>query len=180
MRLDAEGIELLRVMSDLHLTLDVSHMTDQSIHASLDAYEGVVIASHANARALLKGMNSERHLTDNAIRKLVEREAVIGVVPFNRFLDANWVDGNPREQVKLEKLITQIDHICQIAGDCLHVGIGSDFDGGFGFPRIPLEMDTIADLQKLAPMLIERGYNEKDIELVFNGNWQRKLGEILS
>ncbi|MBK8617424.1 MAG: membrane dipeptidase [Anaerolineales bacterium] len=53
-----------------------------------------------------------------------------------------------------------IDHICQIAGDALHAGIGSDLDGGFGLQSIPPEIDTVADLQNLVSLLQTRGYSK--------------------
>lgn len=174
-----EGFRLLEIMADLGYTLDIAHMSDESALQALDRYEGAIIASHANARALLKADDSGRQLTDETIRLLVEREGVIGVVPFNRFLLAGWKNTDPRELVHLEMVVDHIDHICQLAGDSLHVGIGTDFDGGFGWPAIPIEMDTIADLPKLAGPLAARGYTQADIDAIFHGNWQRMLERTL-
>jgi len=58
-----------------------------------------------------------------------------------------------------------------MAGDARHVGLGSDFDGGFGLQHAPQGIDTIADLQKLIPRLQEKGYTEKDIAAVLGENW---------
>ena len=68
--------------------------------------------------------------------------------------------GAAREEVPLDTLIAHMDHVCQIAGDSLHAGIGSDFDGGFGLQSIPPELDSIADLQVISSGLIARGYSE--------------------
>lgn len=174
-----EGFRLLEIMAELGYTLDIAHMSDDSALQALDRYEGAVIASHANARALLKSDDNGRHLTDEVIRRLVEREGVIGVVPFNRFLLPGWKNTDPREQVRLEMVVDHIDHICQLAGDALHAAIGTDFDGGFGWPAIPIEMETIADLPKLAQPLAERGYSPEDIDQIFHGNWQRLLERTL-
>jgi membrane dipeptidase len=73
----------------------------------------------------------------------------------------------------------QIDYICQNAGDARHAGIGSDFDGGFGVQSTPPEIDTIADLRKLAPLLAERGYSEGDIAAILGGNWIEMLSKAL-
>jgi membrane dipeptidase len=175
----AEGLKLLESMADLGYTLDIAHMSEDSVPQALDVYEGSVIASHANARELLKNDPTDRHLPDSILRKLFERDGVIGVMPFNRFLLPGWNDQGPRELVPLSLLIDHIDHICQIAGDSRHVGIGSDFDGGFGWPAVPLEVDTIADLQKIGIQLAERGYSDKDINAIFFGNWLRKLEQGL-
>jgi membrane dipeptidase len=176
----SEGRRFLEVMADLGFTLDIAHMNEESALEALDRYPGPVIASHANARAILRGGSGERQLTDRTIAQLVERSGVMGVVPFNRFLKPDWQPGDDRAQVGLEMVAAHIDHICQIAGDAAHAAIGSDFDGGFGWPSIPQELDTIADLQKLEPLLTERGYGPADISAIFSGNWRRVLETILS
>ncbi|GAB4471368.1 MAG: membrane dipeptidase [Anaerolineales bacterium] len=173
------GKELLDAMAAVGFALDISHMDEAAALAALDLYEGKVIATHANAKALLKGVESNRHLSDLVIRRLVERDGVIGIIPFNAFLKADWKEGDPREAVNLRDLVAQIDYICQLAGDSLHVGIGSDFDGGFGWQSVPQEIDTIADLQKLSPLLIERGYTSQDIAHIFSTNWLRCCEAIL-
>jgi membrane dipeptidase len=122
-------------------------------------------------------VESNRHLSDRIIGGLIERDAVIGLVPFNAFLKAGWLrkTGSRREEVSLDALIAHIDHICQIAGDSLHAGIGSDFDGGFGLQSVPTELDSIADLQLIATRLQARGYNGSDVENILGGNWLRFL-----
>jgi len=171
----SEGRELLSKMAELGFVLDLSHMSEESVLQALDVYSGTVVASHANCKALLKDSPSQRHFTDQAIQRLVERGGVMGVVIFNRFLSTQWKKGQPREEVTLDHVVAHIDHICQISGDARHVAIGTDFDGGYGWPSVPLEIDTIADLQKLAPKLAQRGYNETDIAAIFGINWQHVL-----
>ena len=58
----------------------------------------------------------------------------------------------------MSALVDHIDHICQLAGNSEHAGIGSDLDGGYGTEQTPCGLQTIADLQKLAPLLAARGY----------------------
>ena len=174
-----EGYALLEVMAELGYTLDISHMTETAALQALDRYEGPVIASHANARALIKGVQGERQLTDLTIRRLIERDGVMGVLPFNRFLRPDWKDTDDRQLVTLRTLAAHIDHICQLAGDALHTGLGTDFDGGFGWPAVPYEINTIADLQKLAPVLAEYGYSDESIANILGGNWRRHLERTL-
>lgn len=175
----SEGRELLEVMGGIGYTLDLSHMTEESALEALDRYQGQVIASHANARRLVRGAVGERHLTDETIHRLIERDGVMGVIPYNRFLVRDWKLGDPREEVTLNHLVAHIDHICQLAGDARHAAIGTDFDGGFGWPEVPCEIDTIADLQKLEDLLLQRGYRQDEVQLIFNGNWQRILERSL-
>lgn len=173
--LTKEGVQLLERMAEVALVLDISHMDHLSARQSLDLYEGQVIASHANAESLIRGIPINRHLKDETIHQLIERDGVMGIVPLNAFLDWEWRDHGGRQSMTLDHLIAQIDYICQLAGNTRHAALGTDFDGGFGVESVPADIDTIADLQKLAPRLSEKGYNEEDIARIFSGNWLRIL-----
>lgn len=175
--LTPEGRELIAAMADYNFILDLSHMDEAAARESLDRYEGPVMATHANCAALLRGAETNRHLPDRIIEGLIERDGVIGLVPLNTFLKAGWLrlSGSRREEVSLDALIAHMDHICQIAGDSLHAGIGSDFDGGFGLQSVPPGIDSIADLQLISSGLRARGYGETDIENILGGNWLRFL-----
>ena len=146
-----DGRRLLETMAELGMILDLSHMTEESALQALDFYPGAVIASHANARAVLRD-GGERQLTDLTLRRLFERDGVVGVVPLNQFLRPGIQKSDPRRDTPLDWLAVHIDHICQLAGDARHVGIGTDFDGGFGVQHVPPEIDTIADMQKVVPL----------------------------
>jgi membrane dipeptidase len=177
--LTGEGYALLEGMAALGFGLDLSHMDVKSALQALEAYPGTILASHANAARLLKGLETNRHLPDEVIRGLIDRDGVIGVVPYNRFLLPGWGRGDKREAVSLQHVVAQIDTLCQMAGDARHVGLGTDFEGGFGLQSVPPELDTIADLQKLAPLLSEKGYAEADITAIFGQNWLDRLAKIL-
>ncbi len=177
--LTRDGYALLERMAEYHFTLDLSHMDEEAALQSLDTYPGTIIASHANALALLKGSTSNRHLTDRVIQGLVERGGTIGIVPQNIFLKPGWRESGERAEVTLEYVVAQMDYICQIAGDAKHVGIGSDFDGGFGLPSVPCEIDTIADLRKIIPILNQKGYTQDDIANILGKNWQTFLENTL-
>ena len=179
--LTSDGYALLDGMASFGFTLDLSHMDAEAALQALDYFPGTIIASHANAAALLKDFPTNRHLPDPVIRGLIEREGVIGIVPANGFLKVGWrrASGSRKEEVTLQHVIAHIDYICQLAGDAQHVGIGSDFEGGFGLQSVPAEIDTIADLQKLAPLLSEKGYSDSDIANIFGLNWQRILEKTL-
>jgi membrane dipeptidase len=75
------------------------------------------------------------------------------------------------EGLTLEKMADHIDHVCQLAGNARHAAIGSDLDGAFGKEQCPMDLDTIADLQKLPAILAARGYSEADIAGIMGGNW---------
>jgi len=175
MRFTPEGKRFLEILSSKGFILDVAHMNTFSADEALDLYEGTVIASHCNCRRLLRSPENQRHFDDETIRKLIDRDGVMGVIPFNNFLDTDWKNGMPRNRVTLDLLAQHIDHICQLAGNADHAAIGSDLDGGFGYPNIPEEMNDIQDLQKLEQILQRKGYTPQDIMKIFNGNWIRVL-----
>jgi len=170
-----DGRALLKGMAGIGFTLDLSHMDELAARQSLDFYPGPIIASHANAAAVIPEYDGNRLLSDGIIKGLIARDGVIGVIPYCRFLKPDWKMEAGRDGITLETLATHIDHICQMAGNARHVGLGTDFDGGFGVESVPSDVDTIADLQKLVPILAARGYTEADISAILGGNWLRHL-----
>ena len=170
-----DGRLLLKAMADIGFTLDLSHMDELSARQSLDVYAGPIIASHANAAALVPGYYGNRLLSDDVIQGIIDRDGIIGLVPFCKFLNFEWNSGDPRDRITLETLAAHVDRICQMAGDARHVGLGSDFDGGFGLSAVPAGVDTIADLQKLGLVLGTKGYNDEQVAAVLGKNWLRHL-----
>ncbi len=167
----ADGPALLREMDATGMLLDVTHLADQSFWEALEIFEGPVLASHHNCRALVPG---DRQLADEQIRALIARGAVIGAAFDAWMLRPGWVIGvtQPHE-VSLEHVVDQIDHVCQLAGNARHSGLGTDLDGGFGKEQTPGDLDTIADLHKIATILERRGYPREDIDGILSKNWVR-------
>jgi membrane dipeptidase len=175
--LTEDGRRLLQAMAEFGFVLDLSHMDERAALEALDLYQGPIVATHVNCLALLPGFPTNRHYSDAALRKIIERGGVIGNVPVNSFLKSGWSrkTGSTREEVHLDAFVAHIDHVCQLAGDSLHSGIGSDFDGGFGLQSVPPEIDTVADLQKVGDLLGQRGYSAQDVEHILGKNWIRLL-----
>jgi membrane dipeptidase len=170
------GYELLNVMADFNAILDLSHLAEEACLQALDHYQGIIIASHSNPRTF---RNTDRHLTDTMIRQLAERDGVMGIVLFNRFLSDEWTSGDPKSKIPLTRVIDAIDYVCQLTGSAAHVGIGTDFDGGFGQESIPEDLDTVTDLLKIGDALKLRGYTPTDVEAIMGGNMIRKLRQAL-
>jgi membrane dipeptidase len=179
--LTADGRMLLEAMAELGFVLDLSHMDETAASEALDLYEGPVAATHVNCLALLPDFPTNRHFPDRVLQRILERGGIVGNIPVNHFLKAGWGrrNGSRREEVPLDVFAAHIDHVCQLAGDSLHAGIGSDFDGGFGVQSVPPEIDTIADLQKVAPLLETRGYTQTDTANILGLNWLRLLKSSL-
>ncbi|UOY07088.1 membrane dipeptidase [Muricauda sp. SCSIO 64092] len=167
----AKGKALLKKIEELDLILDVTHLCDTSFWETMDVYHGPIWASHNNCRELV---DHNRQFSDEQIKELLERKAVIGVALDAWMLVPHWVRGKSTPQgmgVTLERMVHHIDHICQLAGNALHVGIGTDLDGAFGKEQCPTDLDTIADLQKVPQLLKNRGYTQEDIENIMYQNF---------
>lgn len=169
--LNAAGCDLLREMDRLGIILDATHLCDEAFWTALDLFEGPVWASHNNCRSLV---DHNRQFSDEMIRALVSRGAVIGGALDAWMMVPGWKRGRsqPREmECRLEVVLDHLDHICQIAGNANHVGIGSDLDGAFGREQAPYDLETIADLARVPSMLAARGYPPSDVSKVMHGNW---------
>jgi membrane dipeptidase len=169
--LGLRGRELLAEMERLNIILDVTHLCDDSFWEALDHFHGPLWASHSNCRALVP---HNRQFADAQIRELIGRGAVIGAALDAWMMIPGWVKGKTtpgQTGLKLERIVDHIDHICQLAGNASHCGIGSDLDGAFGREQSPGDLDTIADLARLADLLAARGYPPADIERIMSGNF---------
>jgi membrane dipeptidase len=158
-------------MDELGIILDATHLCDESFWEALEVFNGPVWASHNNCRALVPGV---RQFGDEQLRALIDRGAVIGAVLDAWMLVPDWIRGQstPDESgVSLASAVDHIDHICQLAGNANHCGIGSDLDGGFGREQSPRDLDTIADLAEFVGILEGRGYAPADIANIMHGNW---------
>ena len=169
------GRELVREMDRLGMILDVTHLSDEAFWEALELFQGTVWASHSNCRKLVP---DQRQFDDDQLKALIARGAVIGGALDAWMMVPGWIRGRTTPQtsgVKLGHLLDHWDHICQLAGNAQHIGIGTDLDGGYGLEQSPGDLDTIADLARLPGMLAERGYASADIPAVMHGNWLRIL-----
>ncbi|MET3128930.1 membrane dipeptidase [Arcicella rosea] len=169
------GQDLLKEMERLNIILDATHLCDDSFWEAMDHFNGAVWASHNLCRSLV---NHNRQFSDEQIKELISRDAVIGGALDAWMMVPNWERGKstPKEMnCNLAVMVDHLDHICQLAGNALHVGIGSDLDGAFGTEQGPYDLDTIADLQTIPSILEKRGYTQTDIENIMHGNWLRFL-----
>lgn len=173
--LGSKGRELVKEIERLGIILDATHLCDESFWETVSIYNGPVWASHNNCRVFVP---HNRQFSDQQIKELISRSAVIGVALDAWMMVPGWVRGKSdpvKKGVTLEIMIDNIDHICQLAGNSLIAAIGSDLDGGYGKEQCPYDMDTIADLQKIPSMLAERGFDYNDIKNIMSDNWIRFL-----
>ena len=167
------GRPLLKAMSEVGMLLDLTHLSDESFWEAVEYFDGPVLASHNNCRALVPG---DRQFTNDQLKRIIERDGVVGSAMDAWMLYPGWIKGETANTVvSLETVIDHMDHICQLAGNVRHVAIGTDLDGGYGYEQTPHDVETIADLQKLPALLSKRGYSEEDIRGIMHGNWLRLL-----
>jgi membrane dipeptidase len=165
------GLDLLKEIERLGMILDMTHLCDDTFWQALENYHGALWASHNNCR---KFVNHNRQYSDDQIKAIVQRGAVIGVALDAWMMVPDWTRGvsDPKKKgCNLEIAANNIDHICQLAGNTYHVGIGSDLDGAYGREQCPYDLETIADLQKIELILKSRGYNETDISKIMHQNF---------
>jgi membrane dipeptidase len=165
------GRKLLDQMHRLRVALDLSHQSDEGFWESIERFGGPVCASHSNCRALVPG---DRHIDDEMIRAIVARGGVIGVVLYNRYLQPGYELAQGKI-VPMSAVVRHIEHICDIAGNTRHVGIGSDLDGGLGVEWTPIGLDSAADLRVVGEALRAAGWSDGDVANVMGENWARWL-----
>ncbi len=173
-----KGRALLKKMDELNIILDVTHLSDISFWEAMDHFHGNLWASHNNCRQLV---NHNRQFSDEMIKAIIDRGGVIGAAFDAWMLYEGWIRGKTTPKtanVTLETVIDHVDHICQLAGNTHHVGLGTDLDGAFGTEQCPADLDTIADLQKIPAILTRRGYSHDDIRNILSENWIRFLRRV--
>jgi len=163
---------LLDAMAETKIALDLTHASDIVFWQLLDYWQGPVHASHCNCRTLVPG---QRHLSDEMIKAITDRGGIIGMVfaeaMLNPQLNFDTPDAWPQNARRpMSAVVDHIDHICQLTGNCGHVAIGTDLDGGFGREMAPVDYNTIADLQHFLDILANRGYSTTNIEAIAHGN----------
>jgi membrane dipeptidase len=169
--INKKGRELIKEIERLGIIMDATHLCEDSFWEMMKIYKGPVWASHNNCRVFVP---HNRQFSDEQIKELIQRDAVIGVALDAWMMVPGWIRGKSDPvsmDVSLKLMVNNIDHICQLAGNTLHAGIGSDLDGAFGKEQCPYDLDTIADLQKVPAMLKEIGYSEDDIHNIMNFNF---------
>lgn len=176
------GKEVVREMRRLGMILDLSHLAERGFHQAIDLYEGPVLATHSNARALHE---HRRNLTDDQIRAVAATGGVVGVA----FMPAFLGPGTPT----IDTIVDHLEHTCALVGPD-HAAIGPDFSYGpvaeehrrqrkyEGVQvdlRVPYPVPDAASLPRLEEAMRARGFGEEDLEKILGGNLLRVAGQLL-
>jgi membrane dipeptidase len=162
------GKAMVKTLDQLGIIHDLSHLADQACRDLLESSDGPVIASHSNCRSIVPG---ERQLSDEMIRAIMSRGGMIGINFYDKFLLPPSQQNKRR--ANLGDVIKHIKHICDIAGSAGQVGLGTDMDGGLGREQIPVEIETSADLPRVADALNAAGFMDREITAIMGANWKR-------
>ena len=163
----ADGAALVKEADRLGMVHDVSHLSRQSVDDLLATARGPVIASHVGADAVFA---HNRNLTDAHMRTIAGRGGVVALVLYRKFL----AEGS----ASFDDAMRHLTHMIEVCGPD-GVGIGSDFDGGFGREDLPTGIRTAADLPKFADALRADGLDERAVSNVCGGNLRRVLTSVM-
>jgi membrane dipeptidase len=152
------GRQLLKAMARKRVILDLSHMAQESVEDAFDLWRGPIMASHSNARELVRG---DRQVADATVAEVARRGGVVGVSFYQHHLRSSG-------RATLDDVVRHIGHHARAAGGPEHVGIGTDLDGGFCARYAPL--DDLVRLKEL-PVLLRRHFNRAQVDGIMGTNW---------
>ncbi len=150
------GREFVAKMEDLHILVDVSHLSEAGFWDVAELARRPFIASHSNAKLV---WDHTRSLTDGQINAIIKNQGVIGLNFYEEFV------GGSRD---LDMVRAHLDHLLELGGEKT-VALGGDWDG----------CDTIADLPaidslpRLYEHLLHHGYRETVVQDLFYNNLMR-------
>lgn len=197
------GRELVAAMNDIGMMIDVSHVSDATFAQVLEVSRAPVIASHSSLRHFTPGW--ERNMSDEMVGEIARNGGVVQINFGSSFLrgdaqeqgteywnaraarglaegskemlawdEAYWAD-KKRLFADVRDVADHIDRVVELVG-VEHVGIGSDFDGVGD--SLPSGLKDVSQYPNLIAVLLDRGYDEEDIEKICSGNLLRVWRDV--
>jgi membrane dipeptidase len=200
--LNAFGEEIVNQMNSLGMIVDLSHVSEATMHDALDTTKAPIMFSHSSARSVADHV---RNVPDTVLQRMPSNGGIVMVNFFSGFIDPKaakimstmfdvsrelrkqysdddefdaavkrWRTANPYPRGTIHDVVDHIDHIVRIAG-IDHVGIGSDFDG---VSKLPLGLEDVSTYPRITQLLLERNYSRRDIDKIMSGNMMRVIRQV--
>lgn len=171
------GVEVVKYLEDLNMFIDVSHLNDEGFWDVVKFTKKPFIASHSNVRNIHGSM---RNLTDEQIKKIKDRNGVIGLNAYKTI--AGFKEGDDPISI----LCDHIEYIVKLVG-AEHVGYGFDlcdsyYESELKYKFEPHKSDCLSSHEEallLTEELLNRGISEEEVKLIIGGNFLRVFNEIL-
>jgi len=198
------GKQIVQKMNSLGMLVDISHVGEQTFYDVIATTTKPIIASHSSVYTLCPHKRNLKDDQIKAIAKnggviqinfnsgfidptvdakesafLEKHKAEIdsltqaGINPFfaQEGIYIKYADESQLLRAPFEMVIQHIEYVINLVG-VDYVGIGSDFDGIFLPPK---QLDDLTTYPLITKALVEKGYNEKDIDKILGGNLLRVL-----
>jgi len=150
------GYDFVRKMEELHIFVDVSHLSEAGFWDVVEMAQQPILASHSNTKSVC---DHTRNLTDGQITAIIESQGVIGLNFYEEFV------GGGRD---IATVRAHLDHILELGG-ASNVALGGDWDGCDLIPDLP----AIDCLPRLYEHLLRHGYRETVVQDLFYNNLMR-------
>lgn len=154
--LSPSGREFVAKMEDLHILVDVSHLSEAGFWDVAEMARRPFIASHSNTKSVWDHI---RNLTDGQINAIIKNQGVIGLNFYTEFV------GGGRD---LDAVRAHLDHILELGG-ASNAALGGDWDGCDTIAGLP----AIDSLPRLYEHLLRHGYRETVVQDLFYNNLMR-------
>jgi len=150
------GFEVVREMERLHITVDVSHLSEKGFWDVARAARRPFVASHSDSRAVC---GHPRNLTDSQFRELAQAGGLAGINLHRDFLRG--------KNASLDDALDHIAHFLNLGGEKA-VAIGSDFDGC----TLPKGVSGVQDMDRLYAM-VSKSFGAETADDIFWRNAYR-------
>ena len=201
------GRKVVEEMNRLGIMIDISHLSDDAFHQVVTLTKAPVIASHSSCRHFTPGWerNMSDDMIQKLARNggviqiafgssFISNDYRLGQAQRNQAIDEQlrqngltrthpraqeqirqFEQENPLQRATVSQVVDHIDHVRNLVG-IDHVGFGSDFDGVGD--TTPTGLRNVSFYPNLIAQLLDRGYNEEEIEKICSGNLLRVWSEV--